>query len=54
LKTNLIAVITLVDGYMEDGKHSIRFDGEDITSGVYFYTIKTDDFTSTRKMILMK
>jgi len=47
-------IITLVDGYMEAGKYSIRFDGEDITSGVYFYTIKTDDFTSTRKMMLMK
>ncbi len=47
-------VATLVDGFMEAGKHSIKFDAKDFTSGVYFYTIKADNFTSTRKMILMK
>ncbi|MCK7525932.1 MAG: T9SS type A sorting domain-containing protein [Ignavibacteriales bacterium] len=39
---------------MESGKHSVKFDANDITSGIYFYTIKADNFTSTRKMILMK
>lgn len=47
-------VATLVNGFMEAGKHSVRFDATDITSGIYFYTIKADNFTSTRKMILMK
>ena len=47
-------IATLVSGFMEAGKHSVKFDATDITSGIYFYTIKADNFTSTRKMILMK
>ena len=47
-------VATLVNGFMESGKHSAKFNAKDYTSGVYFYTIKADNFTSTRKMMLMK
>jgi hypothetical protein len=47
-------VATLVNGFNEAGKHSVKFNANDITSGIYFYTIKADGFTSTRKMILMK
>ncbi|RPI63401.1 MAG: T9SS C-terminal target domain-containing protein [Ignavibacteriales bacterium] len=47
-------VATLVNGFMESGKHSAKFNAKDFTSGVYFYTIKADHFTSTRKMMLMK
>ncbi len=47
-------VATLVNEFMEAGKHSVKFNANDITSGIYFYTIKADNFTSTRKMILMK
>lgn len=47
-------IATLVNGFMEAGKHSVKFDANDITSGIYFYTIKAENFTSTRKMILMK
>lgn len=47
-------VATLVDDFMEAGKHTIQFSAKSLTSGVYFYTIKSNTFTSTRKMILMK
>ncbi len=47
-------VATLVDDFMEAGKHTIQFNAKSLTSGVYFYTIKSNTFTSTRKMILMK
>ncbi|HRP92987.1 MAG TPA: T9SS type A sorting domain-containing protein [Ignavibacteriaceae bacterium] len=47
-------VATLLDGFMEAGKHSVKFNAKDLTSGVYFYTIKADNFTSTKKMILMR
>ena len=47
-------VATLIDGFMETGKHNVKFNARDFTSGVYFYTIKADDFSSTRKMMLMK
>jgi len=47
-------VATLVNGFMKSGKHSVTFNAEDLTSGVYFYRLETDNFTSTRKMLLIK
>lgn len=47
-------VAKLVNGFMEAGKHSVNFNAKDLTSGVYLYTIKTDNFTATKKMILTK
>ena len=49
----------LVDDNLPAGNHSIVFDGLDrdgreLASGVYFYQIKTEDFTQSRKMMLMK
>lgn len=34
------------------GENSVEFDAHILSKGVYFYTLKTDQFTSTRKMIL--
>jgi hypothetical protein len=34
-----------------DGKNTL---GEQVASGVYFYTIQAGEFTDTRKMLLMK
>jgi len=34
-----------------DGKNAI---GENIVSGVYFYTLRAGDFTATRKMLILK
>lgn len=34
-----------------DGKNEV---GEAVASGVYFYTLKADDFTATRKMLIAK
>jgi photosystem II stability/assembly factor-like uncharacterized protein len=36
------------------GKYSVRFTGNQLTSGVYFYKIETEYFTSTKTMILLK
>ena len=47
-------VATLVDGFMNSGKHSVKFNAKDSTSGIYFYRLKADNFTSTRKMLLIK
>jgi len=47
-------VATLIDGYMESGKHSIKYITKDSSSGIYFYKLKADNFTSTRKMLLIK
>ena len=34
-----------------DGRNSV---GEQVVSGTYFYTLKTDDFAATRKMLISK
>jgi len=34
------------------GKHTVEFNTGNLSNGIYFYTIKADDFISSRKMIL--
>src|SRR4030095_12464856 len=45
---------TALNEFKEPGKYSVTFDGSSLASGVYFYSIETDMFTKTRKMILLK
>ncbi|RPI75947.1 MAG: T9SS C-terminal target domain-containing protein [Ignavibacteriales bacterium] len=45
----------LFKGYKEAGTHKIKFDGKNLTSGIYFYTlIASSGLKQTRKMILLK
>ncbi|MDP1677660.1 MAG: T9SS type A sorting domain-containing protein [Bacteroidota bacterium] len=44
---------TLVDGTQNSGKHSIRFDGQRIPSGIYFYRLNTGLQTITKKMVII-
>jgi hypothetical protein len=49
-------VAKLLDGenYMK-GRHSITFNSGNLTSGLYFYTVKIgNEFTATKKMLLVK
>ncbi|UCE17122.1 MAG: T9SS type A sorting domain-containing protein, partial [Gemmatimonadota bacterium] len=47
-------VAELVDGDQEAGHHVVTWDAADMASGVYFYRIEANDFTATRRMVLMK
>ena len=47
-------VATLVDRDQKAGRHSLSFDASEFTSGVYFYKIKTKEFSATKKMLLIK
>jgi hypothetical protein len=52
-------VKTLVDEPKEAGNHVVIWDGKDekardVSSGIYFYVLKVDDFRETKKMTLMK
>jgi len=47
-------VETLIDEPMEAGVHQINFDASSMASGMYFYNIKTDNKSETRKMVLLK
>lgn len=47
-------VSTLVDEFRPAGRYEINFDGSDLASGVYIYKLTAGDFTSSRKMILIR
>jgi hypothetical protein len=47
-------VVELVNGQVDAGIYKIIFNGFNLNSGVYFYTIKSDAFSETKKLILMK
>jgi Secretion system C-terminal sorting domain len=47
-------IARLVDGQVSAGQHSVNFDGSTLASGIYFYQIKTEEFTSLKKMVLTK
>ncbi|UCE18918.1 MAG: T9SS type A sorting domain-containing protein, partial [Gemmatimonadota bacterium] len=47
-------VSELVNTDQEAGHHVVKWDARDLASGVYFYRIEANDFTATRRMVLMK
>ena len=47
-------VAALVDEYKKAGLYEIKFDASGLNSGVYFYRITSENFSETRKMILLK
>ncbi|MFZ5433929.1 MAG: T9SS type A sorting domain-containing protein [Calditrichota bacterium] len=47
-------VATLADGVLAAGRHTVSFDGADLSSGVYFYRLASGSLIQTRKMILLK
>ncbi|MFH0736139.1 MAG: T9SS type A sorting domain-containing protein [bacterium] len=47
-------VAVLLNGYLEAGFHSTQFNASQLSSGIYFYKLETDNFNSVKKMILAK
>ncbi len=47
-------VSVLENGNLNAGSYSYKLSAEKLSSGVYFYTLKTADFTQTKKMLLLK
>ena len=45
---------TLVNDFMDAGTHSVVWDASGLSNGVYFYTVKSGDFSKTMKMTLLK
>jgi Secretion system C-terminal sorting domain len=45
---------TLVNEGMKPGNYEVKFDVNDLSSGVYFYTLSVDEFHQTKKMMLIK
>ncbi len=47
-------IATLINEKQSAGMYEIDFDGSGLPSGIYFYKLSTDDFTDTKRMILLK
>jgi hypothetical protein len=47
-------VQTLINENKEAGRYSVDFNGSDLTSGVYFYTLSSGNYNETKKMLLIK
>ncbi|HCA43010.1 MAG TPA: peptidase S8, partial [Bacteroidetes bacterium] len=44
----------LVNSEFSAGEYEYTFNGSNLTSGIYFYTLKTNNFSETKKMTLIK
>jgi hypothetical protein len=47
-------IATIVDEYKPAGVYEVIFDAGKFSSGVYFYQLRTENFTETKKLILTK
>lgn len=47
-------VAQLISSKMNAGYHEVTFDANKLTSGIYFYSLDTENYSSVKKMILQK
>jgi hypothetical protein len=47
-------VATLVNEIMPAGKHAVEFNAGDLSSGVYFYTLRAGEFEKTLRMVVVR
>ena len=47
-------VATLVNEKLNAGSYKVDWNASDYPSGVYFYRVQTEDFSETKKMVLLK
>jgi photosystem II stability/assembly factor-like uncharacterized protein len=47
-------VVKLVNGESKPGSYEVHFDGTELSSGVYYYQLSSDQISRSRKMILIK
>lgn len=36
------------------GRYTVDFNGNNLSSGIYFYKLETDGFTATKKMVIFR
>lgn len=46
--------MSLINEHMTAGRHEVKFDGSNLSSGVYFYKLKAGKSELIKKMILIK
>ena len=47
-------VNTIVNEFKTTGAYSVDFNGSALSSGIYYYTLETNNFKETKKMLLVK
>jgi len=47
-------VRTLVNEQKAMGRYTVQFDASSLASGMYVYQLRVNDYTSTKKMLLLK
>ena len=47
-------VATLAERHYGLGRHVVHFDATGLTSGVYFYRLESEGFTTTKTMLLIQ
>lgn len=47
-------VATLVNEQLQPGVYEVNFDGTNLPSGIYFYVIRSGNFTDSKKMLMIK
>lgn len=47
-------VSTLVNGRLQAGMHTVRFDAGELPSGVYLYKLSTESTSTVRRMVLIR
>ena len=47
-------VATLVNERLKPGTYETEWDGSNFASGIYFYTLSSNEFTQTKKLVLLK
>ena len=47
-------VAVLANEVLQSGAHTYKFDASNLASGMYLYRLKTDNFSTTKKMMLIK
>jgi len=47
-------VATLVNQKQNAGRYNVEFNADNLASGIYFYSIRTEGFSSIKKMMLLK
>jgi hypothetical protein len=47
-------IITLVNTKMNPGHHELKFEANNLPSGIYYYKIRAGEFQSVKKMLLLQ
>jgi hypothetical protein len=47
-------VMTLINSYLQPKEYRISFDAKNLPSGVYFYSLETDNFFDIKRFLLLK